>query len=304
MSAIVRRAGGVELVAVSAPVPRPGEVLVEVALAGTCRTDLFVADGVLAVAEGRILGHELSGRIVAAASSERRVGERVTVLPAIPCHRCASCAERPERCARPAFLGLAEDGGFARFVRVPAVCALPLPDAISDREGAFVEPLAAALAVLDAGLRAEDTVAVVGRNRIGELAARVVEAAHGRRPAVLDESEPGPSDAFDAVIETVPTSAALDLAFASLRPRGRLILKSRPPAHVPFDLALAVRKEIALQGARYGSFAEAIRWLAEGRVDVRDLLGPIFPLEGFADAFALARRKDAKKVFLAPGDGG
>ncbi len=305
MRALVRRGGGVEVVEVDAPVPRPGEVMVAVALAGTCRTDLLVADGKLPVAEGLILGHELSGRIMTSASPERNPGLRVTVIPAIPCGRCGGCAlsnEQPERCSRPRFLGVDEDGAFARFVRVPARCALPLPEAVSDMQGAFVEPLAAALAVLGAGLRAEDEVAVVGKNRIGELVARVVEAAHGRRPTVLDEGEPGPTDAFDAVVETVPTSAGLDRALASLRPGGRLILKSRPAARVPFDVALAVRKEIALQGARYGSFADAILWLAQRRIDVSDLLGPVFPLESFADAFALARGQEAKKVFIAPGE--
>src|SRR5271170_4906933 len=235
MRAIVRRRGATELAEIEAPVARPGELVVEVAVAGTCRTDLFVADGTIPVAEGRVLGHELSGRVIASASSGRRTGERVAVIPGIPCGRCPSCAERPERCARPAFLGVAEDGAFARFVRVPALCALPLPDAISDREGAFVEPLAAALAVLDAGVRPGEEVAIVGKNRIGELVARVIERAHGRRPALLDEGEPGPSDAFDAVVETVPTSAALDVALEALRPRGKLVLKSRPIARVPFD---------------------------------------------------------------------
>jgi threonine dehydrogenase-like Zn-dependent dehydrogenase len=305
MRAIVRRGGAVEVVEVDAPVPRPGEVMVAVALAGTCRTDLLVADGKLPVAEGLILGHELSGRIMTSASPERNPGQRVTVIPAIPCTRCAGCSashEQPERCTRPRFLGVDEDGAFARFVRVPARCTLPLPEAVTDMQGAFVEPLAAALAVLGAGLRAEDEIAVVGRNRIGELVARVLETAHGKRPTVLDENEPGHQDAFDAVVETVPTSAGLDRALTAVRPGGKLVLKSRPAARVPFDLALAVRKEISLQGARYGSFADAILWLAQRRIDISDLLGPVFPLEGFADAFALARGQESKKVFIAPGD--
>jgi threonine dehydrogenase-like Zn-dependent dehydrogenase len=304
MRAIVRRGGVTQLSEVAAPVASAGDVIIEIAVAGTCRTDLFVADGTLPVADGRVLGHECQGRIVASASDERRVGERVAVIPGIPCGHCPDCAARPERCARPRFLGVAEDGAFAQLVRVPARCALPLPDSIPDREGAFVEPLAAALAVLDAGARDGDSVAVVGRNRIGELVARVLESERGVRPTLLEEGEPVPRDAFDVVVETLPTSAGLDIALEALRPGGKLVLKSRPAARVPFDLALAVKKEIALQGARYASFSVAIAWLLERRVALEDLLGPVLPLTRFERAFELARAKGAPKVFLAPGASG
>jgi L-iditol 2-dehydrogenase len=292
MNAVVRRSGGAE----HAPVPRPvltsaEDVLVRVSIVGICRTDLFAAEGTLPVADGRILGHELAGTVE---------GRRVAIVPSIPCGACDGCARRPERCGRAAFLGVDADGAFAPWVRVPRACTIAVPESLEDREVAFVEPLAAALAVIEplASFEPRD-ILVLGGGRIATLVARVIEAWRGRPPDVALEHEAG-ADAYDAVIETVPTGTAFDRALRALRPRGRLILKSRPAERVPIDVALAVRREITMIGARYAPFESAIEWLASRRVAVSDLLGPTYPLARFAEAFTHARRADAPKIFLQP----
>ncbi len=293
MQALVRGHDGAELRRVPLPVPREGEVLVRVSLAGICRTDLFAAEGALPIEMGRVLGHELAGTI-----GERRVA----IVPALACGRCdAGCGLRPERCARADFLGVDVDGGFAQFVRVSRECVLEVGEMqLRDREIAFVEPLAAAMAVLP-HLHDRKRVLVIGRGRIATLVARVIET-RGAAPDIAFEDDV-PNDAYDAVIETIPTATALDRALHALRPGGRLILKSRPAQRVPLDTTLAVRREIEIVGARYGSFTEAIGWLVEKRVDVSDLLGPTYDIARFAEAFAHARREDAPKIFLDPSGG-
>ena len=149
MRALVHDGNGVALVERAAPV---GDVVVEVAYAGVCRSDLAVVDGTTAVAPGRVIGHECAGSVD---------GKPVTVIPF-----------EGRR-----WLGVDRDGAFAERVSVPAACVLPLP-AMSLVHGAYVEPVAAALGVLPS-IRRGDRVRVMGQGRIAELTRRVV-AASGR----------------------------------------------------------------------------------------------------------------------------
>jgi threonine dehydrogenase-like Zn-dependent dehydrogenase len=82
------------------------------------------------------------------------------------------------------------------------------------------------------------------------------------------------------------------------RPRGTLILKSRHPGPIAFDLRAALRKELTFRAVHYGSFRKAVALLAEGRLDLTGLLGPAHPLEDFERVFALARQNEAAKLFF------
>src|SRR5262245_66204828 len=63
MRAVIRDEDSVALGFVPVPIAGPGEVVIDVAYAGVCRSDLAVADGRSAVDAGRVLGHELAGRV-------------------------------------------------------------------------------------------------------------------------------------------------------------------------------------------------------------------------------------------------
>jgi threonine dehydrogenase-like Zn-dependent dehydrogenase len=284
MKAILREAGGVRLARVPIPERGPGEVLVRVAFAGVCRTDVYVADGRLAVDGPRVLGHELSGVVW----EGERAGMRVTAIPLVPCARCTF--SDPPSCAEPQMLGLHRDGAFAEYVALPARAVLEVPDAMPLRRAAYVEPVAAALAVLKTPIKPDERGLVMGENRIAELTRRVLRA-HGFGVATDGE---GP---FDFVVETGEPLGAL---LARVKPGGRVILKSRPFEPVPLDLARAVAKEITLHGASYGSFRAAIALLE--RLCVDDLFEDAAPLEDFARVLARARANEARKLFFAPGD--
>jgi L-iditol 2-dehydrogenase len=277
--------------------PRDGEVIVAVKRAGICRTDVYVADGALAVEEPRVLGHEAAGMVN---------GVRVVIEPALSCVMlsrapCAACvAGRP--CAFPIMLGVDRDGAFAEHVCVPVRAVHRVPDALSWEAAAMVEPVAAAVGVLRAPIDRSAPGAVLGRGRIATLLTRVLAAA-GISHELLDTSDIGHANecSFAWVVEARATTATLDAAMRALRPGGVLVLKSRPPSAVPFDVALAVRKEIAVAPRSYAPFDEALGWLASGRIVVDDLVGEIFPIEKFETAFTAARASEGRKVFFAIG---
>ena len=266
MKALARRdaAGGVALIERSRPVAGQGEVVVDVAYAGVCRTDLAVIDGTLAAPPGRIVGHELAGWVD---------GVPVTVIPFVD-----------ER-----WLGVDRDGAFAEQVAVPAACVLPLPAALSLVLGAYVEPVAAALGVL-AAIRAGDRVLVHGDNRIAELTARVVAAVGAN---VARDLAAGP---FDVAIEHAGDAAAL---LPVLRRGGTLIVKSRARSPLVLDGGELVARELVVRGASHGSFAAAIDWLHARRIVVDDLLAAPRPLADFEHVLADARASEARKQMFA-----
>lgn len=294
MRAIVRVPSGAQLAEVPEPSPAPGEVVIDVAYAGVCRSDLAAADGEVPVAPGRVLGHELAGRVraVGAAVTGLAAGDRVSAIPFAPCGACGACAAGA-RCEAPRWLGVDVDGAFADRVCAPASAVVRLPGAISLLRGAYVEPVAAALGVLpfvEAGAR----VLVGGGGRIAELTARVARA----RGAIVTRRGDAGADAgrFDVAIEHGGDAAAL---LARLRPGGTLVLKSRARRRIALDAGELVARDLAVRGASHGSFAEAVAWLQGGTIAVDDLLAPARPLEAFAEVLDAARAGEAKKQVFA-----
>src|SRR5690349_20784300 len=139
MRGIVRRGREVGLRTIARPDPGPNDVVMRVAFAGVCRTDLWAADGKIATADDVVLGHEASGTIEAIGSAVTRVriGDRVTIEPYVE--------ERK-------MLGIDRDGVFADRICVPEAIVHVLPDSVSLLLGAYIEPIAASLAVTRAPL--------------------------------------------------------------------------------------------------------------------------------------------------------
>jgi len=269
--ALVREAGVVRLIDAPAPtVQRPDDVIVRVLVAGICRTDLQVADGRLACADPITLGHELCGRVIAAGGAAGvPLGALVTVDPRID-----------------GFLGTTRHGAFAEQLVVPAANVLVLPE-LDPRAGAYVEPIAAALAV-PAVLAPGARVGVAGDNRFAALVRRVLRAEGF---AVADDGAP-----LDAGVETSATDDELAALCAALRPGGVLVLKSRTPVPVRLPIAAVVDKQLTIRGVTYGSFARAVE--LAGALELAPLFGEVFPLAGWQRAFARARADEGAKIFL------
>lgn len=254
--------------------PRPGltapdDVRVRVMIGGLCRTDVAVAEGRLPCVEPCVLGHEIAGVVEAVGPDVRcvAVGDHVACLPRVDGAR----------------LGVERDGGFAETMVVPERALARVPEELDWRRAAFVEPVAACLAVMHAPL--DGTVRVIGKGRIATLTRRIV----GSLGHQLVEG------VADAVIETGGTPASLAEAMVSVKDRGLVVLKSRPAAPIAFDVAEAVARELRLHAVGWAPFDTAFAWLKRHRVD--DLLGEVHPLEALGGL--LGARED-RKIFVAP----
>lgn len=181
----------------------PDRVEIEVAACGICGSDLseykvgpFAIKHRPHVLTGQAppvtLGHEFSGRIVELGSAVTglEVGDRVAADACWRCGACDACRSGLYNlCPSGGSIGLASDGAFAARVRIPSYCTVPLPDGVSDDEGALLEPLAVAMHALDRGAaRAGDTAIVLGFGPIGAASA-VVGRARGLSILVSEPHE-------------------------------------------------------------------------------------------------------------------
>src|ERR1051326_3269956 len=154
--------------------------LVRVTAVGICGSDLhWWGEGAIGddtLARPVVPGHEGAGGI---AAGPRR-GERVAIDPAIPCEACRACRDGyANLCYRIRFSGHGETDGMMReFMAWPTELLHPLPDGISDADGALLEPLGVAIHCADLGhLPFAGTASVVGCGPIGLLLIAVLKAA-------------------------------------------------------------------------------------------------------------------------------
>ncbi len=301
------------------PQPAPGEVLVQVLLAGICATDLEVVRGYAGFSG--VLGHEFVGCVIACDARPALVGQRVVAEINIGCGACGPCrAGRREHCQQRRVLGIrGRDGVFADLVAVPVENLHVVPDNVPDEAAVFTEPLAAALRIQEQiNLRPADRVVVLGDGRLGQLVARSLAAlgcelvvqgrSHDRRgmallraagiaTAAAGEVPPGWAD---VVVECTGSPAGFDQALALLRPEGVLVLKSTYAGPGAINLSRVVVDEIRVVGSRCGPFQPALAALASGAVDPRPMIDAVYPLaEGLA-ALEHAARRGALKVLIQP----
>jgi L-iditol 2-dehydrogenase len=305
MKALLKAGRQVEVRTVPIPVPRDDEIRVRVALAGVCRTDVQVARGELPSANPIILGHEFAGQVDALGNSvcHVRVGERVAVLPVLPCHTCSICRQGDEiNCPSRGLLGVERDGAFAGFVVVPGRNVFALPPGLSWQAAAYAEPVAAALSVLSADLPRQGQGLILGRNRFSLLVQRLLQAQGYERVVVCgpEETDSLPADRFDYVIETALEESTLERMVRVARPHAMLVLKSRRPGTIPLEVLPLLRKQLTIRAVNYGPFSKALALLSEGQLDLEGLFGEIYPLEEFADAFAQDSGSESAKLFLDP----
>lgn len=314
MKALVFDNGELSLRQVPDPVPASGEALVRVLKAGICNTDLELLKGYMQFSG--ILGHEFVGR-VENAPDKRLIGQRVVSEINLFCETCDFCARgETKHCPSRQVLGIKEkNGAFAEYLTLPIKNLHTLPETLSINGGVFIEPLAAALQVLEQVTVAQgERVLVLGDGKLGLLIARVLAlesdsvfciGKHERNLSLLRRNgiqtylkgeilEPG----FPLVIEATGNEEGLDTALQMVLPGGTVVLKSTYREIPRLDVTKIAVNEVRLIGSRCGPFPEAIKLLEDKKIDVEDIVDGDFPLEQALEAFDLAGKPGTLKVLL------
>lgn len=298
--------------------PRPrrpgGFALIRLHCGGICNTDLELQRGYYGFRGTP--GHEFVGEVIAADDSNW-IGQRVVGEINLACGHCEWCQRGLGRhCPKRTVLGIVKHpGAFREFLTLPERNLHPVPREISTEQAVFVEPLAAAVEILDqVQIPAGAPVAVLGDGKLGLLIGQVLNA-HGAEvhqyghhkeklriaAAVGIDVRSGkktPVAAYDWVVDATGSSLGIMQAVKMTRPRGTVILKSTVHGLVGIDSAPVIVNEITLVGSRCGRFEPALKLLRSGRVRVDGLISEALPLKKAALAFRRAAQPGAMKVLL------
>ncbi len=318
MKAIVSD-GKLYLSDVERPKAAPGEALIRVAAAGICNTDIEITKGYVPGFHG-ILGHEFFGYVEEAPDHDRTglIGRRVTAEINCACTTCSYCRRGLMRhCPDRTVLGISNrDGAFAEYVSVPVGTIVPIPDSIKDDDALFIEPLAAALEILDqVDIPADSDALIIGDGKLAHLIAHALKPTGCRLKlfgkhawkvrllkergidATIDRSETE-GRRFDVVVEASGSPAGFNEGLSLVKPRGTIVLKSTYAGSFPFNPAAVVVNEITLIGSRCGGFSAAIAFLERERIDLSYLISRRYPLREGLAAFSAAQSSDAMKIVI------
>jgi len=290
------------------PEPGPGQVRIDVAACGVCRTDLHLVDGELPDPKLPVIpGHEIVGRVAALGPgvSAPAIGTRVGVpWLGATCGRCDYCTSGHENlCAEARFTGYQIDGGYADCAIADARYVLPLPDRYDDLHAA---PL------LCAGLIGYRAYALAGEARtlglygFGAAAHLIAQLALAQGRTVFAFTRSGDSDAQRF-------ARALGVAWAGgsdetpPRPLNAALIFAPAGGLVPAALAATVRGgSVICAGIHMSdipSFPYRLLWGERSVRSVANLTradGVAFlgvaaqvPLEVHVEPFPLSRANDA-----------
>ena len=328
---VIEKPGVITVTDVPEPTVGPDDVLIKVGACGICGTDLHIAAGEFPPTPYPIVpGHEFAGEVVAVGSAVSGIAEgaRVTVDPSLYCGQCHFCRMgKGNLCLNWGAIGDTVNGGFAEYVSVPAANAYILPDELSYREGALVEPVACAvhgINVLAPNLG--DTCLIVGAGTMGLILLQLVLRAGAVRVSVLDlnaqrlerakalgatststdlpslmEQDPL---GFDCVIDATGSPKAVEGAFTAVKRGGKLLIfgVAAEDARVTISPFRIYNDEITILGsmAILNSFGPSIDLVASGIIDAKALLTNVLPLDDFAKGLDLVRRGEGLKTQILP----
>lgn len=309
----------VRLEAVPVPKIERGELLVRVRTALTCGTDVKVfRRGYHAkmIKPPALFGHEMAGDIVGAGEGVENfhIGQRVVAANSAPCDRCFFCLRNQQNLCEDL---LFNNGAYAEFIRVPERIVRKntylIPNHLSYRDAALVEPLACALRGLqESRLQPRDTIAVMGLGPIGLMFVRIAKFAFGvrviaiaRRREQVDRAVMLGADegilmgdrgalisevrarterrGADVVIEAIGNPQVWELATQLVRKGGTVNFFGGCPAgtRVHLDTHLLHYSEIACKATFHhtpGHIRRSLELIAEGKVNAAHFVNQEQPL--------------------------
>ncbi len=339
-AAVIETPGQVAVRDVAAPRPAPDEVIVSVALAGLCGTDMHIYAGELNYVYPIVPGHEVVGTIATVGKdvADLAPGMRVAFDPNIPCGQCHFCRRlRFNHCLNWQAIGVTRDGGFAEQVAVPAKVVYPIDD-LPFEQAVFIEPLSCVVYGLQRAAPAiGDRVLIFGAGPIGLLLMQVIRRAGAAQVVVTDPQEErlklaaalgadatvpagdageqasllheGATFGYDMVVDATGVPNVATQCFDYVTPGGKILLFGVCPedATIPFSPFDLYRRDITVYGsfALNVTFGPAIELLRGGAVDVEPLISHRFPLEQFPQALEMARTRSepTMKVVFEPSSG-
>jgi alcohol dehydrogenase/L-iditol 2-dehydrogenase len=327
--------GSVEIREIDKPTIGEEDVLLEVVNVGVCGSDLhqWTADHSWPVNYPVVLGHEFGGHIVEIGKrvegwkeGDRVVSETAAVIDQNnPMSRQGLYNLDPTRKG----FGYGVNGAMTKFVRVPARCLHRVPEPLSFEQACLTEPCCVAFnaVVENSRIKPGDRVIVIGPGTIGMLCAAMAKLCGAEVGLLGLESdknrlaigkqygcEPIIGDALhwaknrdglgaDCVIDAAGASATLKIAMQLVRPNGQITKVGWGPQPLGFSLDPIVQKNVRLRGSfshNWPIWERVISLLATGQLDVKPIIGGVWPITDWHEAFEKMHKGEVVKSVLKP----
>jgi threonine 3-dehydrogenase len=320
--------------------PNPGEIMIKVAAAGICGTDMQIYYWAPRMARRmelpRVLGHEACGYVekIGDGVMNVAVGDYVSLESHVYCGTCRPCRlGKAHLCTKTTYPGVSFDGGFAEYVTVPSQIAWINPVDLPIEVAAMMEPFGIAVHTSLAGAGvAGRTVLVNGCGPIGLMnvasaralgatriiacdinplrlataekmgADRAVNAAEEDLQSIVKDMTG--DDGIDVAIEYSGTEAGFNACFEALAKGGDFRLVGPPPKAIPVDFTHWVVKCPEMQnihGRRiWDSWQVASELVSTGAVDLGPIHSHSLPIKDGPSGFELIREGKALKPLIVP----
>ena len=327
--------GSVEIREIEKPVIGDEDILLEVANVGVCGSDLhqWTSDHSWPVNYPVVLGHEfgghiaeIGGRVVGWKEGDRVVSETAAVIdPNNPMSRTGLYNLDPTRKG----FGYGVNGAMTRYVKVPARCLHRVPDNLAFEQACLTEPCCVAFnaVVENSRLKPGDRVIVLGPGTIGILCAAMARLCGAEVAIVGLEADRhrlniakqygcevivGDATSWarqrdglgaDCIIDAAGVSATLKIAMDLVRPNGHISKVGWGRQPLGFSLDQMVQKNVTLQGSfshNWPIWERVIALLASGQLDVRPIIGGVWAITEWHEAFEKMHKGEVVKSVLKP----
>ncbi len=330
----------IEIRDIEVPKLKDKDVLVKLEYVGICGSDVHYLEhgkiGDFIVNGDFILGHECSGTVVEIGSGVQnlKVGDKVALEPGITCGQCEFCKTgRYNLCPDVEFLATPPyHGSLMNYIAFPENMCFKLPENISTKEGALVEPLAVGLhAAMQGNVKLGDSVVILGAGTIGLVTLLACKAYGATEITIVDvipkrleyakklgataTINAAEADVFaeidkmtnkkgvDIVIETAGSARTISQTPYLIKNGGTIVLVGLAPQDIiEFNFAKIMAKEAQIKSVfRYRNiYPTAIKAIAKGMIDITGIVTHEFEFDETAKAFdyVINNKQDVVKAVI------
>lgn len=301
------------------------EVLVKVKATAICGTDQHIYKWAPYAQQRlklpMVFGHEFAGDIVEIGQNVIgfQVGDRVAGETHIPCNQCVQCRTGNQHvCENMKIIGVHVPGSFGEYINVHKDCLWKLDDDISYVKGALLEPMGVGVHGISVTPMGGKDVLITGCGPIGLMAIGAAKCSGAGRifatdiddvkldvakkmgaDVVINTRNQTASDivlkategrGVDCVVDYTGHNGAISDAFRALKLRGQFTMVGLPGGNLTLDATSdIIYKEATVVGVTgrlmYQTWFECEKLLKNPNFHIESVLGGIYPLEKFEDAF-------------------
>ena len=332
--------GHAELREVPVPKITSDEVLVKIAVASICGSDVHIYKWNDWAAEHvrppQIMGHELAGDVVEVGKNVKtvKVGDYVSAETHIPCGHCYACRHgHPEVCMNLKILGVDRDGAFTEYIAIPEIVVWENDPSIPKEFASVQEPMGNAVDTVLAEDVAGKSVAILGAGPIGLFAVGVARVSGAttifttdlndyrlklatkmganfvlnpsRNDVTAEILEHTHGNGVDVVLEMSGSQKALQQGLQIIAPAGRISLLGVYDNDVTLNLNDGIIfKQIRVYGITgrkiFATWYKVANFLSSRKLDISPLITHRFPLEEFQKGMDLMVEGMSGKILLFP----